>query len=420
MPERIDVETVRDLLSELVRCPSVNPGDLDPFKAPYGEAGLVKLLAQHLRDLDGNVRVDEVHPGRPNLLARFEGRDPSRTVMLDAHTDTVSHLNMQIDPFAADVRDGRLYGRGACDTKGPMAAMLLALEAAMAEGRPACNVIFAATCNEEHGAGGARHLTGSGLQADFAIVAEPTELKIVSLHKGVLRACISVRGRAAHSSTPHRGRNAIYAMNRVVSRLEALAGELTDRTPHSQLGPPTLSVTTIRGGTASNTIPDRCGIEIDRRILPSERDDAVKLEIETLVQESCADTEGAEPSVEWTQAYPPLDTDPHAPGVKELEAALQAVSGAAQHDAVAYGTNAGFYARAGIPCVVFGPGSIADAHTEDESIELSQVATAAEVLRCFLAGDDTQAGRSSKNGPYVISGGARSDEPAGSSSRSPR
>jgi succinyl-diaminopimelate desuccinylase len=380
----ISVEAVQSLLTTLVRCPSVNPGSHGDIVPPYGEAGMVDILQARLRKLGGDVHSVDVLPGRPNVLARFPGHDPTRTLLLDAHTDTVSHLNMRVDPFGAEVREARLYGRGACDTKGPMAALLLGLEAAMSAGGPACNVIVAGTCDEENGATGARHLAEQGLPADAAIVFEPTGCRIVTAHKGAMRASITVHGTACHSSAPHQGRNAIYPMARVIAALEDLAADLKAREPHPRLGTPTLAVTTIEGGTAVNIVPDRCVIQVDRRLLPNERSADAKGEIEDRVRAACDG--GKEPihTIEWTQYYPALETPADSTVVTELETALQAVTGQALRDQAAYGTNGGYYAQAGIPSVVFGPGDIAQAHTEAECIDLNQVATAAEVVYHLL------------------------------------
>lgn len=380
------LETATALLSELVAIPSVNPGDGETFASPYGEQRLAEYLAAKLAALGGTVAIDEVRPGRPNVLAIFRGRNPERTILLDAHSDTVSHLNMAVDPFAASIVDGRLYGRGACDDKGPMTAALLALEGLVGEGRkPPCTIAFAATCDEENGATGAAHLLKKGLQVDFAVVVEPTELALVFTHKGVLRARIATRGLAAHSSMPSRGRNAIYAMARVVAACETLAGELERAVPHAELGTPKLSVVTIAGGTAANIIPDRCVIQIDRRMLPEEDPDAVKRELEARVRQSLPDDQADGLRVDWSQYYPPLAGKRDSPWITRLAEATRQATGQAKLATADYATNAGPYSRAGIPCVVFGPGSVADAHTANESIELGQILVAADVLHRFLS-----------------------------------
>jgi acetylornithine deacetylase/succinyl-diaminopimelate desuccinylase family protein len=378
---RADVE---ECLASLVRCPSVSPGDPHEVVPPFGEAAMADLLETMLMAMGGAVERQDVLPGRPNVLARFTGSDATRTILLDAHTDTVSHEGMSISPFAAEIRNGRLYGRGACDTKGPMTSMLLALKAAVESGELACNVVFAATCDEESGAAGAQALVESGLKADFAIAAEPTELQLICRHKGVERANITLRGRAAHSSTPERGHNAIYPMVRLVGELERVAAEFAGGAMDAELGHPTLAVTTIRGGVTPNIIPEQCSIDVDLRVLPGQDTSALKQRIEALA-EACGDAHPwCAPKVEWQQHYPPLAADTAHPDLERLASAITAEVGSCEHAAVAYGTNGGFYAAAGIPSVVFGPGSIADAHTKDESVDLDEVVTAARILRRFL------------------------------------
>jgi acetylornithine deacetylase len=375
--------TACELLTELVRCPSVNPGDLKTFEYPYGEGKLVDFLARYLKKMGGEVFIEEVLLGRPNMWAHFKGRDSNHTILLDGHTDTVSHLNMIVKPFGAEVRGGRLYGRGACDTKGPMAAMLLALESALSNEGLACDVIFSATCNEENGGTGANKLVES-VKADFAVIGEPTELKLVTRHKGVMRADITVHGKASHSSTPELGCNAIYNANRIVSALEVLGNNLNSKIPDPVLGNATLAVVQIKGGTASNIIPDCCTIQIDRRIMPGEDAETIKALIKSVVCDAVADTIKSPLEITWTQFYPPMETHDNLPDLIALDVALKSVTGSATYDAVAYGTNGGFYAQAGISCVVFGPGSIADAHTNNESIDLQEIETAAKVLHNFL------------------------------------
>jgi len=372
-----------ELLTKLVQCPSVNPGDLKTFTPPYGEEALANLLAEHLKKMGGDVFVHEVLPGRPNIWAHFKGKDSSRTILLDAHTDTVSHLNMIVKPFGAEVRDGRLYGRGACDTKGSMAAVILALETALNNEGIAHDVIFSATCNEENGGTGAGKLVES-VKADFAVIGEPTELKLVTRHKGVMRADITVYGKASHSSTPELGCNAIYAANRIVSALEVLADNLKNKMPDPLLGNATFAVVQIKGGTAGNIIPDCCTIQIERRIMPHEDVDTIKTTIESVVCDAVADTVKSPPEITWTQFYPAMETDNSLPDIIALDSALKSVVGKTTYDAVAYATNGGFYSQAGIPCVVFGPGSISDAHTNNESVELKEIETAAKVLHKFL------------------------------------
>jgi len=198
------------LLTELVRCASVSPGTGPVTGPPYGEGRLAALLAEKVRALGGGVELREVEPGRPNFIGTFEGRDPGRSLMLEAHGDTVAVDGMTIDPFAARVRDGRLYGRGSCDTKGSMAAMLLAIEQVLAQdGATPVTVYFVSTCGEEITGLGAKALAAEGFAADVAIIGEPTDLDVIHASKGSGRFRIETFGVAAHSSAPAGGVNAI-------------------------------------------------------------------------------------------------------------------------------------------------------------------------------------------------------------------
>ncbi|MCG3150617.1 MAG: Acetylornithine deacetylase [Verrucomicrobiae bacterium] len=365
---------VTELLSQLVACPSVNPKSAAKFSPPLGEAGMVALLEKLLRSWGASIQIHEVHPNRPNLLATFPGKNPGRSILLDAHTDTVAVDGMIIAPFTPTVRDGRLYGRGACDTKGPMAAMLLALRRILDEaGQPPVTIYFAATCNEESGGTGAAALAKQNLRVDFALAAEPTDLKIVHMHKGALRVDIKTSGVAAHSSTPDRGVNAIYKMCRVVARLEREVAPALAKQKHPQLGSPTLSVGLINGGSQVNIVPEICSIQVDRRVIPGENQDEIVRQL------------AGDEHYEITEFYTALDEPADSPASKHVAAACRRVLGQAEFVVAPYATNAGIYHAAGIPALVLGPGSLAQAHTKDEFIELNEVVRGvdlfAEIIR---------------------------------------
>lgn len=357
---------VADLLAQLVACPSVNPKGVTPTGPPYGEAGMVDLLAKLLRSWGGQVQIIETAPGRPNILACFPGQNLQRSLLLDAHTDIVAVDGMIIPPFTPTIRDGKLYGRGACDTKGPMAAMLLGLRRVLDAGQPPVTVWFAGTCNEELGATGAIALMASGFRVDMAIVAEPTSLKIVYTHKGALRAIIETAGVAAHSSTPHLGVNAIYKMLPVIARLE----KMTYPNTHPQLGAPTLSVGTITGGSQVNIVPASCRIEVDRRLLPGETREEIMRQFVGTDAVTCTVTE----------FYPPFAESLESPVMRLVADACRKILGRAEYSTPPYATNAGAYKAAGIPSVIFGPGHAAQAHTKDEFIELALVEQAVDVF----------------------------------------
>lgn len=345
-----------------------------------------------------------VSPGRDNVIARLEATLPDAPVILwDAHQDTVPADGMTIEPFAPLVRDGRLYGRGACDVKGGMAAMLAALTRLQASNAPRrATVVFSATVNEEFGFSGAKALArlwtasdGDASPADVAartllggrpnsaIVAEPTTLDIVTQHKGAVRWRIRVHGRACHSAFPEQGDNAIYHSGRAILAIEEIARELLRRRPDHPCGPPTLSLGTIRGGAGVNLVPDLVVLEIDRRVVPWESPREARDEV---IRRIAAATPGAriehdEPFVE-SAGLP----DAEAAGcAAALEAAAAACGIETRCTAARYGTNASIFAAAGVPSVVFGPGSIAQAHTADEWIDLDEVDDAARILCGLVA-----------------------------------
>ncbi len=368
------------LLSELVVCPSVNPSDRKDLQPPYGEGPLAELLAVRLRAWGAEVTLREVVPGRPNVIARFEGADPSRSLMLEAHSDTVQGSDMTIPPFEPAVRAGRLYGRGSCDTKGPMAAMLLGIRRVLDEdGRMPVTVYFVSTCDEEQGARGARALISKDFRPDLAVVGEPTDLAICHAHKGTLRWSIRTHGVAVHSSAPQRGVNAIYHMARVIELIEREVAPGLRGKRHPLLGEATISVGVIRGGTQSNVVPAECTIEIDRRMLPGESREEVTEAMRVRLEALKASIPIFSYDIEALQYYEPMEVSTDSIPCRLMAEACTRVLGAAQFVTAPWSANAGVFAALGVPCVLFGPGSIKQAHTKDEFIELGEVEKAVDV-----------------------------------------
>lgn len=368
----MDRTELLDLLRQLVSVPSVNPA----LPGGTGEAELAAQVAEYLQDLKAEVRVEEVLPGRPNVLAQLGGAGPR--LLLSAHLDTVQTTGMVLAPFSGEVKDGRLYGRGACDTKASVAAMLVALQEAIRAGRLRCQVLFAALVDEEVGFAGSRALAALHPQVDGAVFGQPTDLRVVVAHKGVLRFYVQTTGRAAHSATPELGVNAIEGMARILPELSTLSPVQ----PDPLLGGPTVCVTEIQGGVGRNTVPDRCRVHVDRRLLPEENALTAWAEVRDRVLSSEA-ARGFAGSVEFEPPYlmaPGLRTPEDAWVLRALEGALRRVVGEAVRVGAPYATDAGHVARIGVPCVVFGPGSSSEAHTVAESVALDQVELAAQVL----------------------------------------
>jgi acetylornithine deacetylase/succinyl-diaminopimelate desuccinylase family protein len=326
----------------------------------------------------------DVAPGRFNVIARIAGSRPGRRVILEAHMDTVSVSGMSIAPFEPRIEDGLLYGRGSCDTKAGLAAMMHAVAGLRERGiTPPCEVWLAAVVDEEYSFRGVTRLC-EGLHADAAIVAEPTELRAVIASKGVLRWKVSTLGKAAHSAKPHLGVSAIQSMAHVLLALEREAGLLARKT-NPLLGPATLSVGMIRGGEQINFVPDRCEIWIDRRLLPGEDPHTVWRDVGAMLEGLRA--QAPELAVEMdppTIADDAMETGAAEAVVQVAQRVLRSNGGDPDPSGVPFGSDASKLARQGIPTIIFGPGSIDRAHTAVEYVECDQVVSALSFYTEFL------------------------------------
>jgi acetylornithine deacetylase/succinyl-diaminopimelate desuccinylase-like protein len=366
------------LLADIIALPSVNPAFLPARHPRAGEGRLAEFLATVAARASLEVEFQKVLPHRPNLLVRLRpaGRI-RRTILLAPHLDTV---NVASDKqFSPTKRGGRLYGRGSCDTKGCVAAMLAVLcDLAKLKRRPReTEIVFAGLIDEENGQAGSRALVASGLKADLAIVGEPTKLRIVTAHKGSVWLQLQTRGKAAHGSTPHLGRNAVHAMARVVAALETdYAAKLRQRR-HPLLGCATVNVGTIAGGSQANIVPDCCEISVDRRTLPGETEASARRELATFLR---ARKITARISNTKLASCLPLETNPKMPLVRLFMQSIGQTRPAGVH----FFCDASVLAVGGIPSVVFGPGDIAQAHTADEWISLAQLERGRKMLLGFL------------------------------------
>jgi acetylornithine deacetylase len=372
-------ESLIRLLADLVAIPSMNPMGRDRNGVEYSEEKLAAYVSDYLRRNSIEVNTYEVAPHRPNVIGYVDA-GAEHTVMLEAHLDTVYADNMTIEPFNPRMVDGRLYGRGACDTKASLASFLYTVSTlAKKASTLKYNIVVAAVSDEEYGFTGARRAAENGLKADFGIAGEPTQLRIVRAHKGVLRWRVVTKGIAAHSAYPDRGDNAIYTMGNVLARLQAYGLELMQRPPHAELGTPTLSVGVIEGGQAVNIVPDRCWIEIDRRTLPGETENEILKSVESVLRD-----------VPRYEFEPPhisiggIDVSPKNPFLQRLAGVIESINGKCVIETAQYATNAGVYNQSGIPAIVFGPGDIAQAHTATEFVETNQVIRCCEILFHFL------------------------------------
>ena len=369
---------VKKLLRELIALPSVNPAFLPANDPRGGEQRIADFLAATAGCNGLEVEFQEVFPERANVLARLipSGRTRQR-ILLAPHLDTVGGESPAM--FRPREKPGRLYGRGACDTKGSVAAMMVAVvELARSSGRPKqTEIVFAGLADEENGQGGSRALVAKGFKADLAIVGEPTLLQAVTAHKGDLWLQLETRGRAAHGSRPDLGRNAVHEMARIVDWLETTYAAALRQRRHPLLGHPTVSVGAIAGGTQPNIVPDRCRISIDRRTIPGETEASVRREIKSLLHSHAVKAE----LVNIRNApCPALETELKLPLVQRFLASIGQRRAVGAH----YFCDAAVLAQGGIPSVVFGPGDIAQAHTADEWISLRQLEQGSRMLLQFL------------------------------------
>lgn len=367
----------RQILRELVAIPSVHP-EADPGGTIPNETAVAAWVAAHLKRLGADVASREMAPGRPTVIGVFEPARPARaTVVFAPHLDTVGVRGMTVPPFQLTPRAGRLHGRGSCDTKGPMAAMLAAVgkwtrSAAARTGD--IRWIVAATAAEEQGSLGARALMQDGFRADFAVALEPTDLRVVHAAKGILRVWIEVPGRAAHGAKPERGDNAVY---RALPLMEALRGQLAPTLAakrHPILGGCSLNLGVVQGGGELNLVPAQCRLGLDIRVHPDFPAEAVLRELRALIKRHT-------PKARLTlhREGPSFVTARTEPWAKALRAAGRGWA------AADWFCDANIFAGGGIPAVAFGPGSIAQAHTKDEFIVARELEAGVAAVGRFMA-----------------------------------
>ncbi len=377
---------VSALLKELIAIPSVNP-ECDPKQPDAGEAAIADRVASFLRGIGAEVAVEEVQPGRPNVVARFASEPPEGSqvrkthLLFGPHLDTVGVRGMSIDPFAGEERDGRIYGRGACDTKGTMAAMLAAFAELGAEAiaKADVEVSFAGFCGEEFGQPGSRaFMEKHGGEHDFAIAGEPTGNNIVFRHKGCLWARIITEGHSAHGSMPENGVNAIHKMARVVDELNGSFRKLLEHAAPGDkyLTPSTINIGKIDGGTQPNIVPDHCELEVDIRYLPMLTD-----EIEDILREFI---EAQEPGTKVERIFFSHALDNEA--ADEMIVRLLTLPNEPELVGASWFCDGAVLASKGLPAVAAGPGDIAQAHTADEFIAVDELERGVEFYKAIITG----------------------------------
>jgi acetylornithine deacetylase/succinyl-diaminopimelate desuccinylase-like protein len=392
------------LLADLIRIDSRNLAGLDaPAPPPVTEEGLCSFLEGFLEPLGFACERQYAAPGRPNLVARRFVAESTPWVALEAHMDTVGTEGMSIDPFVPVERHGRLYGRGSTDTKASMAAMLCALERAIARGLP-LNLMFIGACAEESGCEGIGHARLAPRPCGV-IVGEPTCNRVIAAHKSHGSWTLHVHGRAAHSSCPELGENAIYSAAAAIAFLRTRVLPRLEQHRHVLLTPPTLSVTMISGGTRANIIPQECCMTVNVRLLPGQD---VDRELQRITEELRAT--GVRVDRGPLTHAPALNAPLDHPLFQALTQACTDHDRDARPLGVSYCTDAGVLSAMGIPAVVFGPGDIANAHSADESVDTAEVRCGAQILEqalvLFAAGASQQSHHDSWN---PSSEGARGD-----------
>jgi acetylornithine deacetylase len=398
-----------ETLQRLVQTPSVNPMRREAAGAEYGERRLTDLLVQLCQQQEWRWLRREVHAGRDNLLVLIEGfpspQEGGELLLWDVHQDTVPADGMTVEPFAGQKREGRVYGRGACDVKGSMAAMLAALSRLSEKAEPSPSpslrgrgnstarptIVLACTVNEECGYTGAQELSrmwGGMPEAAFfprppdaAIVAEPTGLNVVVAHQGQVRWRCHTIGRAAHTSRPDAGVNAIYAMARIVQAIERYHRTLSTQSPeHPLCGRPSVCVSTIRGGVAINTVPEHAIIEIDRRLAPGERPEAA---YNALIEHIAESVDAGRCEIRHDPPFMQsvgLSDASNRPLGQRLASLVREHGRSSEIVGVPFGTDGAAISAAGVPTVVVGPGSIEQAHTADEFIVIDELRLATEIF----------------------------------------
>ncbi|MFP6655280.1 MAG: M20/M25/M40 family metallo-hydrolase [Myxococcota bacterium] len=374
------------ILRDLIAIPSVNPMGRDDLPVEIvGE----QAMAEHVSNRLSRLGLDSVllgRAGRTSVVAEATAQAGAETLLVASHLDTVPIDGMEIDPFDPVIEGGHLLGRGSCDTKAGMAALLEALERVLTRGSLKRNVIIVGEADEELGSLGVADVLShlGSRRPDWALVTEPTELRLINAHKGVVHARICARGRACHSSDPTAGRNAIVLLARAILAIEESAKIFLTK-PHPELGAATLSIGLVQGGQAPNIVPNAAEIWVDRRTLPGETPADVAAEIEASLEKAGVALDVAVASC--AEEKPPLETAADSVAVVATGTALDSVGLSSTCDQVAFGTDAGLFAGAQIPSVVLGPGSITVAHTAREFVPIHEVETMVRIFERLFEGD---------------------------------
>ncbi len=375
--------TIR-LLKQLIAIDSINPSLVS---GAAGEAAVARALADELRTIGLTVEIQEVAPGRPNVVGTLEGRSPGRSLMYCGHVDTVGISGMT-RPFDPAERDGRIYGRGSQDMKSGVAAMIGAARViAESGGLDAGRLVIACVVDEEHASIGADALV-TRWRADAAVVTEPTDLEVAVAHKGFEWVEIETEGRAAHGSRPREGRDAIRLMGRVLGALDALDRELQSRAPHALLGTASLHASVIAGGHELSSYPDRCHLQMERRTVPGEPPGVAGREVDAILDRLRRDDPEFTGASKVTFGRPPHEIPAGHDLPQTLLRCLATLPASPARPAppappapigMSFWTDAAVLSEAGIPAILYGP-SGAGLHSIEEWVEVRSVLTCRDAL----------------------------------------
>jgi len=378
--ESLEEEKLFNLVEDLIRVPSHSD-------TPGQEREISRFVEDLLRSWGVDVTLQKVEDDRCNVIAKMEGHNVGKSLALNGHLDTVPPGQAMKDPYRPVIENGCLHGRGASDMKGAVGAMIYTLYLLK---RCRINLggdlYFTGVVGEETGGTGTRFLVRNGFRSDFAVVGEPTNLDLVTSHKGVTRLEIRVRGKAAHASMPERGANAINAVSDFIQRVEKeLIPELHKRS-QEQVGTATLTFGVIQGGTKGNMVADSCRLQIDRRWVKTEVLTQVVSEIEDILHKVCEKDpalSGEIISLHPSDAYfGPFAIPENHELVRTAKQAMNLVGISPKISGMPCWSDAATLMNAGIPTILLGPGSLDQAHTDDECVELDQLINA---TKCYLA-----------------------------------
>jgi len=381
MHVKIDEKEAIDLTRQLIKIPSENP--------PGNEREIAEYLSQKLTELGLKVLKYDFKPNRPNIIGYITGSKSEPTLMFDGHIDTVPVGDMErwtVEPFSATVKNGKIFGRGSADMKSSIAAFISALKSIIDSNLLFKGKVMLGLVSDEEISGlGTKDIISRGYIPDMAIVGEPSNLQVLTAHRGVMRWTLRTLGRAAHASSPDLGINAIYKMSKACLAIEKYYQELKKRKSHPLLGNPTICVGKIEGGVKDNVVADLCEISIDRRILPKEKPEHVEKELINILDEIKEEDKEFVYELKRYHLTDPAETDPDEKIVKVARKAVEKVIG---KDLGISGLKATcemhHLTDAGVPTIILGCGNISQAHQIDEYVEIRQLVDMARIYATII------------------------------------